>query len=882
MGNRPESSSGIARRAFLQLSIAGAGAFPVRELFAAEPEAPVQAALRQPAPASTGQAGPKFGVPYAGERLDRIAFPLGGLGAGMVCLEGTGGLSNVSVRHQPDVFNSPLIFAAFGVKGHPELARVLEAPVPTWKLFGGAGTANGSGGTSWGLPRLSSGTFLARFPFAMAVMRDRALPVEVTLTGWSPFEPNDPDASSLPVAALEYRIVNRGRTPLDGVFSFHAKNFMSIRGNAEAVRPIDGGFVLWGGPHAERPWDEGSFAVVVDEPGTAVDHAWFRGGWWDPLTLTWKAVTDATAVARSPIPGGDKTPSPGGSIYVPVAIAPGASRTIRVKLAWYVPMSSVRAGRSLGAPPNTPESIAKIPASDRFRPWYAGKFPDIGALVAHWRAEYDRLRARSLAFSECLHDSSLPPEVIEAVSANLSILKSPTVLRQDDGRMGAWEGCGDTSGCCAGTCTHVWNYAQAVPHLFPSLERTLRETEFGPSQADTGHQMFRSALPIRPVEHDFHAAADGQLGGIMKVHRDWRISGDTEWLRRLWPKVRKSLDFCIQTWDPQLKGIVEEPHHNTYDIEFWGPNGMCTSFYLGALHAAVAMGEALGEDVTRYRDLIAKGTTFTEKDLWNGEYFVQKIQWEGLRAGSPTDAKSMVGDYTPEAQELLKREGPKYQYGSGCLADGVLGSWMAMVCGVGQVLDRAKVEGHLRAVHTHNLKRDLSTHSNPQRPTFAAGKDGGLLICTWPKGGKLTLPFVYSDEVWTGIEYQVASHLMLMGRVAEGLDIVRVARARYDGKVRNPFDEYECGHWYARAMSSYGLLQGMTGARYDAIDKVLYLEPRVAGDFHAFLSTATGYGTVGVRGGKPFFDVKAGKVDVREIKYVAARKPAATPAPVRA
>ena len=230
-----------------------------------------------------------------------------------------------------------------------------------------------------------------------------------------------------------------------------------------------------------------------------------------------------------------------------------------------------------------------------------------------------------------------------------------------------------------------------------------------------------------------------------------------------------------------------------------------------------------------------------------------------------------MGEYSPEAIALLKQEGPKYQYGDGCLADGVLGSWMALVCGTGQVLDRAKVASHLRAVHAHNLKRDLSGHSNPQRPSFAAGKDGGLLICTWPRGGQLTLPFVYSDEVWTGIEYQVASHLMLLGHVAEGLDIVRTARARYDGRVRNPFDEYECGHWYARAMSSYALLQGLTGARYDAIDKVLHLEPRVPGDVRAFLSTATGYGTVGVRAGKPFLDVKGGAIDVREIKYEPAR-----------
>lgn len=159
----------------------------------------------------------------------------------------------------------------------------------------------------------------------------------------------------------------------------------------------------------------------------------------------------------------------------------------------------------------------------------------------------------------------------------------------------SWKGCYDNVGCCAGSCTHVWNYAQALPHLFPALERTLRETEFGPSQDVSGYPSFRSALPV-----DFHAAADGQLGGIMKLHRDWRISGDAGWLRRLWPRAHQSLDYCIATWDPDHKGWLEEPHHNTYDIEFWGPNGMSASFYLGALQAGVRMGEALGEDISHY------------------------------------------------------------------------------------------------------------------------------------------------------------------------------------------------------------------------------------------------------------------------------------------
>jgi uncharacterized protein (DUF608 family) len=415
----------------------------------------------------------------------------------------------------------------------------------------------------------------------------------------------------------------------------------------------------------------------------------------------------------------------------------------------------------------------------------------------------------------------------------------------------------------------VWNYAQAIPHLFPALERTLRETEFGPSQDERGHQAFRSALPIRPQVHDFHAAADGQLGGIMKVHRDWRVSGDLAWLRALWPKVKASLDYCIETWDPEHKGWVEEPHHNTYDIEFWGPDGMCTSFYLGALQAAVAMGRALGDDVAPYASLVEAGTRRAEAELFNGEYFHQQVEFSTLRASRAEDRNNLLGlnTYSPEARALLEKEGPKYQYGSGCLSDGVLGSWMAMVCGVGQVLDPGKVTSHLASVHRYNLKKDLSAHANPQRPSYAYGAEGGLLLCTWPKGGAPALPFVYSNEVWTGIEYQVASHLIMMGKVQEGLEVVRTCRDRYDGRIRNPFDEYECGHWYARALSSYALLQALSGARYDAVEKVLYLRPRIAGDFRCFLATATGYGTVGVKDGKPFLEVRSGTIEAREIRY---------------
>jgi Glycosyl-hydrolase family 116, catalytic region len=191
---------------------------------------------------------------------------------------------------------------------------------------------------------------------------------------------------------------------------------------------------------------------------------------------------------------------------------------------------------------------------------------------------------------------------------------------------------------------------------------------------------------------------------------------------------------------------------------------------------------------------------------------------------------------------------------------------MARVCGLPATLDSAKVRSHLMSVYRYNLQKDLSGHSNPERPGYALANEGGLLLCTWPLGGQLSLPFNFAPEVWTGIEYEVASHLIFEGRVKEGLDIVRTCRNRYDGKVRDPFDEYECGHWYARAMSSYALIEALTGVRYDAVDKTLWVDSKM-GDFVSFLSTDTGFGNVVYHAGKARLEVAYGTIPVREIHY---------------
>ncbi len=782
----------------------------------------------------------KYNAPYTGEYLNRLAFPIGGIGAGMFCLEGTGAISHLSVRNRPEVYNEPACFAALAVKGITNGAKVLEGPVPTWKYFGLRGSGNGEAGATYGLPRFSHAAFTADFPFGAVRLEDNDIPIQPTLTGWSPFIPTDEDNSSLPVGALEYTFVNKGTSSLEAIFSFNTKNFLAQDDDKNSIGSMPGGFVLQQAGN--------SFAIFSPDAATIVDHCWFRGGWWDPFTMAWNTVKEGRTRDTPPVDKG----APGASLFVPFTLKAGATKTIRLMMAWYVPHSALHIGESL-------------PAASTYQPWYSGRFDSINAVAEYWKNNYTALHEKTTLFRNAFHASTLPAEVMEAVAANLTILKSPTTLRQADGRFWGWEGCGDDEGCCNGSCTHVWNYAQAMPHLFPALERTLRATEFGEDQNDQGHQTFRANMPISPVKHDFHAAADGQLGGIMKVYRDWRIGGDEEWLRNIYPSVKKSMDYCIHTWDPRANGVVEEPHHNTYDIEFWGADGMCTSFYLGALQAITQMGKHLSEPVDTFEALYQKGRHYMETNLYDGEYFIQNIEYKNLNAPDPAKAKSFGGEYSPEAITLLQQEGPKYQYGKGCLSDGVLGAWIGKMCGLDDFIDPQKIKSHLLAIHRYNLRKTLAEHANPQRPAYALGHEGGLLLCTWPKGGKLSLPFVYSDEVWTGIEYQVASHLMSMGKVAEGLEIVRLCRDRNDGRIRNPFNEYECGHWYARAMSSYGLLQGLTGIRYDATEKTLYIDSQI-GDFTCFLSTATSFGTVTLREGKASVHVAYGSIPVDKIK----------------
>ena len=816
---------------------------------------------------------------FSGPNLDQIAFPLGGIGAGQINLGGSGQLQDFSIFNKPALGTQPRASASIFAKpkGEEGVARVIEGPVTHSRIFNG-GKHAGGGAAPLGFPHMKKATFRGEFPFAYMDFEDASLPVKVSLEAFSPFIPLDVKNSSIPAAILKYTFKNTTKKTVDAQFVYSTQtpflstwnDFWTVRDGCISTERSEGkltGLEFTNEDLAVGHPKKGTFVVALLEKNVTVQETWYTGA--SPAFILWKEIASGKLAARKMPPRPtDPEAKPyyaeGGAIGASFSLKPGESRTIPLIVAWHVPDADANFGIEKEAvekwEEETGKKAADAPAAGcsdggcgcqgggkpnpiKWRPYYVSHFRGAFDVAKYVGSNLESLEARTRKYHDLFFQTTFPSVVLDAVSANLGILKSPTCIVLENGQFWAFEGCLNGGGCCHGSCTHVWNYAQAMPHLFPQLERSLRSLELEQSMDAKGHVQFRANLPVSLAPHSFHAASDGQLGGIMKVWRDWQISGDDEWLKRMYPLAQKSLNYCIETWDPDKKGALYEAHHNTYDIEFWGPDGMCSSFYLGALRAMSEMAKRLGHDADAkaYAQLADKGMKFLGKEVFNGEYYFQKIQWTGLR-GNLFDQPHWKNS-TGEVRAITEKEGPPFQYGKGCLSDGVIGQWFADLFGLPAALDPEKTRKHLESVFKYNFKADMSEHSDPCRPTYAMNDEAGLLLCSWPKGGQLSIPFFYAPEVWTGIEYQVASHMALYGMVDEALTIVKGARDRYEGLKRNPWNEFECGSYYARALAIYGVFTALSGFRYSAVTQQMELNPQLPDEkMVSFFSTDKAWG----------------------------------------
>lgn len=751
-------------------------------------------------------------APYSDYNLNEIAFPLGGLGAGSISLGGWGQLRDWEIYNHPSKgYTAPNTFFILRVQqpGQAPLTKIIQGPI-RGSLNSGGG-ASVSGGIGGGLPRFKSVTFTGEYPMATLKFNDPTMPVEVRLEAFSPFIPLDDRNSSLPVAVFRYMIKNTSKKPVDAVLFGTLANLVGEGDGRTNEAGHDGvsGILMSNPKQAAGSATAGTMALATSWKDTVV---WPTFGPGD-FQKFWQHIAADNPLSELPNAKGGST----GSVGAKVTLRPGESVTIPFYIAWH--FSATGSGRV----------------------YYATQWKDAWDVAVYAAKNEEMLYSETKRFHDTLFASSLPNYILDAVSSQLSTLKTTTCMRLEDGTFYGYEGCGDGGGCCGGSCTHVWNYAQALPYLFPPMQRSMSSAHFANDLQDDGFMTFRMPLPLGVKgDRGYHAAADGQMGIVTQVYRDWLICGDREWLARTWPSAKKALEFAWKYWDADKDGIMEGMQHNTYDIEFHGPNTMMGSLYLAALEAGARLAEEMGEPVKakEYREIAAKGSAWTDKNLFNGEYYIQRVNPKARDLWPEPQRGMSVGAGT----DTVFKDWPRSQYGTGCLSDQLIGQWYADMLGFGPLYNPTNVKNALQSVFNYNWKPDTSVVYDFARP-YVVNNEPGLIICTWPKGGRPGQAFWYSDEVWPGIEYQVAGNLIYEGMVDEGLAIAKGLRSRFTGDQRNPWNEFECGHHYARSMASYSLLLALSGFSYSAPEQRIGFAPKInQRNFQSFFSVGSGWG----------------------------------------
>jgi len=616
--------------------------------------------------------------------------------------------------------------------------------------------------------------------------------------------------------------------------------------------------------------DRGDLTIATDASDVQHQDHHYRGQWFDDLTLFWKDFAKPGPLAERTYDGPratthmQKLPEHG-TLAAKVTVPAGGSKTVRFVISWSFPQGDI-----YWAFRNKPDAQIPNTPTPLWTNYYATQWADSLATARDAFARWDDLTGQTIAFRDSLFSATIPAPITDAATATLALLRTATVIRLENGELWGWEGQHRLDGSCEGSCTHVWNYQQALSHLFPRLERSLRETEWQFNQLPTGGLTFRQKLPLGSGFDIIGPCADGHFGAIIKTYREWRQSGDTDWLRSYWPQIKRAMDYAWSKdnpdrWDPDLTGILSGRQHQTLDMELFGPNSWLGTMYVAALLATAKMADALGDTelASKCERLGKAGAEHIDRELYNGRYFIQAIDLGDPAVLKPFDTGRNAGvlaDSFMSAYWSDEHSEIKYQFGEGCIADQILGQWHAEVAGLGLFLGADKVSSALRAVYDENYLESMADHFNPCR-NFAYEDEGGLLIATYPEGTRQPMVAApYAEEVWTGIEYASASHMIMHGLVEEGVNVVRTVRKRYDGARRNPFNDIECGSYYARSMSAWQLINAWSGFSADMIDRTLGFTPKTKGDYRLVWSAGTAWGELASAGGKRTLRVLGGEL----------------------
>jgi uncharacterized protein (DUF608 family) len=794
---------------------------------------------------------------YDANHLYNIALPLGGIGTGTISLGGRGELRDWQIMNKPAFGfntvtkgnNAPFFSVFICPEGDKPTTRALIGPLdPTEYMHYEGRPVN-----QHGFPRFGNATFDAVYPVGIVNLSDENLPVKVKIIGFNPLIPGDADASSLPVAVLTYEVSNITDKPLTVSVAGSMRNFVGEDGsktkrnwkgdyiplgankNINTFKSENGisGIYMYSDSVNKSDAAFGSIALATSEIGgvtyrrSSVENHWERSiqDFWDDFSADGE-LTDKKQL---------KDNDPMASLAVKKQISAHGTAFFRFYITWNFPN---RYGWSKQLVGN----------------YYSTNYTNAWDVVQKVIPQIPSLEQKTKQFLTAFINSTIPSEVKEAALFNLSTLRSQTVFRIKSGHLMGWEGVMDEFGSCEGSCTHVWNYDAATPFLFGDLARTMRDVEFKYATDSTGFMNFRTDLPLSKKIKQKVAAADGQMGCIMKMYREWQLSGDNDFLKTNWPKVKKTLEFAWIKggWDANQDGVMEGCQHNTMDVEYYGPNPQMEFWYLGALRAAEEMAKFMKDkDFQKKCTLLFKnGSQWTDQNLFNGEYYIQKII-------SPTSTND-IAKGLKAGMGSGNLSNPDYQLGEGCLVDQLVGQYLAHICGLGYLANEQNIKTTLKTIMKYNYVGDFSPLFNNMR-SYVMGKESGLIMASWPKS-RPQIPFPYFSESMTGFEYTAAAGMIFENQTENGLKCINSIRNRFDGLKRNPFDEPECGHHYARAMASWAAVLAYSGFNYSAVQKSMEFTSN-SGVY--FWSNGSAWGTCKIEGKKAELTVLKGEIQLK-------------------
>lgn len=790
---------------------------------------------------------------YDAQHLYQVALPLGGIGTGTVSLGGRGELRDWEIMNVPGknystvtTGNNAPFFAIYAKPRQGEATTTLLAgPLYSQEYL----HYEGRPVNHHGMPRFAHASFDAAYPFGQVHLSDDDLSVKVTVKGFNPFVPGDADASGMPVAVLAYEVTNTTNQALEVAVCGSMRNFIGkdgsvfrtdwkgdyiptgVKGNKNQYRKENGlqGVYLYSDGVDQKNPAYGTVALTtqategVSYRTSSRADSWNNGilNFWDDFSA------DGCLVERSEQADED----PMASLAVKKTLAPNATETFTFYLTWNFPNRKAWSETVVGN-------------------YYSQQYPDAWEAAAKIVPQIPELEEQTLMFVNAFLKSSFPEVVKEAALFNLATLRSQTVFRLPSGHLMGWEGIMDRFGSCAGSCTHVWNYEVATPFLFGELAKTMRDVEFNYATKDNGLMNFRASLPLSEAAKGNSAAADGQMGCIMKIYRDWQLSGDPGFLKNNWEQIKKVLGYVWieKGWDNNQDGVMEGSQHNTMDVDYFGPNPQMGFWYMGALKAAEKMADAMKDKAfaKKCRLLFEKGSAWMDANLFNGEYYEHKI----------TDPKTF--EYLDMQNPDTKV--PSFQLGKGCLVDQLVGQYMAHICGLGYLGNKDHIQTSLNSIMKYNFVEDFSRHFNNMR-SYVMGNESGLLMASWPNG-RLEVPFPYFAEVMTGFEYCAAVGMIYEGMEENALTCIRAIRDRHDGAKRNPFSETECGHHYARSMASWASVIALSGFQYSGIDHRMQFTSH-PGSY--FWSNGYAWGTCTIENGRATLEVLKGSLQLEKL-----------------